>query len=96
MSIETVNIFANPIAGRGRGKWTAQRLERRLGSDGFVVRTCLLPPDQITLADVDGEIRAAVIIGDNELAKCVAQLKDLDSGEQREVALDQLAAALKG
>ena len=40
--------------------------------------------------------RAAIIIGDNELAKGVAQLKDLDSGEQREVALDQLAAALKG
>ena len=32
--------------------------------------------------------RAAVIIGDDELAKGVAQLKDLDSGEQREVALD--------
>jgi len=40
--------------------------------------------------------RAAIIIGDDELARGVAQLKDLDSGEQREVALDQLAAALKG
>ena len=40
--------------------------------------------------------RAAIIIGDDELAKGVAQLKDLDSGEQREVALDKLAAALKG
>ena len=34
--------------------------------------------------------RAAIIIGDDELAKGVAQLKDLDSGEQREVALDKL------
>ena len=34
-------------------------------------------------------------LGDNELAKGVAQLKDLDSGEQREVALDALAGALK-
>ncbi|OFX00824.1 MAG: histidine--tRNA ligase [Alphaproteobacteria bacterium RIFCSPHIGHO2_12_FULL_66_14] len=40
--------------------------------------------------------RAAVIIGDDELAKGVAQLKDFDSGEQREVALDALAGALKG
>ena len=40
--------------------------------------------------------RAAIILGDNELAKGVAQLKDLDSGEQREVALDRLAEALKG
>ena len=39
--------------------------------------------------------RAALIIGDDELAKGVAQLKDLDSGEQREVALDALAGALK-
>jgi histidyl-tRNA synthetase len=40
--------------------------------------------------------RAAIIIGDDELAKGVAQLKDFDSQEQREVALDQLAQALKG
>ena len=39
--------------------------------------------------------RAAIIIGDEELAKGVAQLKDLDSGEQREVAFDGLAKALK-
>jgi histidyl-tRNA synthetase len=40
--------------------------------------------------------RAAVIIGDDELAKGVAQIKDLDSGAQREVALDALVGALKG
>ena len=40
--------------------------------------------------------RAAVIIGDDELAKGVVQLKDLDSGQQREVAADKLAEALKG
>jgi histidyl-tRNA synthetase len=39
--------------------------------------------------------RAAVILGDDELAKGVAQVKDLDSGEQREVALGKLAEALK-
>jgi histidyl-tRNA synthetase len=40
--------------------------------------------------------RAAVIIGDEEIAKGVAQVKDLDSGTQQEVALDRLAAALAG
>jgi histidyl-tRNA synthetase len=40
--------------------------------------------------------RAAIIIGDDELAKGVAQLKDLDSGAQREVALDALVDVLKG
>ncbi len=39
--------------------------------------------------------RAVLIIGDDELAKGVAQLKDLDSGAQTEVALDKLAEALK-
>src|SRR5262249_15358841 len=38
--------------------------------------------------------RAVVIIGDDELPKGAAQLKDLDSGEQREVALDALVNAL--
>ena len=40
--------------------------------------------------------RAAIIIGDDELARGVVQLKDFDTGEQREVALDALAGALKG
>ncbi len=39
--------------------------------------------------------RAAIILGDDELAKGVAQLKDLDSGNQREVPLDGLAGALR-
>jgi histidyl-tRNA synthetase len=39
--------------------------------------------------------RAVLIIGDDELAKGVAQIKDLDSGEQREVTLDSLVGALK-
>jgi histidyl-tRNA synthetase len=38
---------------------------------------------------------AAVILGDNELAQGVAGLKNLDSGEQEQVALDQLATALQ-
>jgi histidyl-tRNA synthetase len=40
--------------------------------------------------------RAAVILGDNELAKGVAAVKDLDKGEQKEVALAALAEALAG
>ncbi|MFO0985951.1 MAG: histidine--tRNA ligase [Alphaproteobacteria bacterium] len=40
--------------------------------------------------------RAAVILGDNELAKGVAAVKDLDKGEQKEIALAALAEALSG
>jgi len=39
--------------------------------------------------------RSAIILGDDELAKGVVQLKDLDSGAQREVSMDGLAEALK-
>ncbi len=38
--------------------------------------------------------RAAVILGEDELARGAAAVKDLDTGEQSEVALDQLAARL--
>lgn len=38
--------------------------------------------------------RAAIILGDDELAKGIVQLKDLDSGEQRGVALADLVGAL--
>jgi histidyl-tRNA synthetase len=38
--------------------------------------------------------RAAVILGDNELAKGMAAVKDLDKGEQREVPLERLADML--
>jgi diacylglycerol kinase (ATP) len=72
VSVETVNIFANPIAGRGRGKWTAQRLERRLRADGYAVRTCFDAPDQITMDWAGGEIRAAVIIGGDGTLRTVA------------------------
>jgi histidyl-tRNA synthetase len=39
--------------------------------------------------------RFAVIIGDDEVARGAAQLKDLTSGEQREVPAAQLAAAIR-
>ncbi len=39
--------------------------------------------------------RAAVLLGDDELARGAATLRDLDSGEQSEVALDALPACLK-
>jgi histidyl-tRNA synthetase len=39
--------------------------------------------------------RAAIILGVEEAARGVAQLKDLVSGEQREVPLADLVAALR-
>ena len=39
--------------------------------------------------------RAAVLLGDDELAKGIATMRELDSGAQSEVALDDLPARLK-
>ena len=39
--------------------------------------------------------RAAVLLGDDELAKGIATVRDFDSGEQREVPLDDLAMCLR-
>ncbi len=73
MNTETVNIFANPIAGRGRGKWTAQRLERRLRADGYAVRTSFDAPNRIAEDWAGGEIRAAVIIGGDGTLRAVTR-----------------------
>ncbi len=39
--------------------------------------------------------RAAVLLGDDELAKGIATVRDFDTGDQREVLLDDLPARLK-
>jgi YegS/Rv2252/BmrU family lipid kinase len=73
--VESVNIFANPIAGRGKGKAIAQRLERRLRADGYIVHTSFQRPDSIGAKAVDGSIRAAIVIGgDGTLRAVTARL----------------------
>ncbi len=62
------------------------------------LRVELLSPERklkalLNRADKIGA-RFAVIIGDNELARGVAQLRDLRKSEQREIALDDAAAAI--
>ena len=38
--------------------------------------------------------RLAVLLGDDEIARSVATVRDMESGAQREVPIDRLAAAL--
>ncbi len=38
--------------------------------------------------------RVAVLLGDDEIARSVATVRDMESGEQREIPIDRLAAAL--
>jgi histidyl-tRNA synthetase len=51
--------------------------------------------DQLKLADRKG-IPVAVILGSSELEAGTATLKDLRDGDQRAVALDDLAQVVRG
>ena len=46
-------------------------------------------------ADASGA-RFAIIVGDDELARGEAAVKDLKTGEQRSVKLDSVAEAVRG
>jgi histidyl-tRNA synthetase len=76
----------------------AARLASRLRGEGLRVDLSLQPNrgvgDQLKLADRKG-IPLAVILGPSELEAGVATLKDLATGEQAEVVLDELATAVK-
>lgn len=74
----------------------AMEIARDLRANHFQIE--LLSPDRklktlLQRADKIGA-RFAVIIGDDEIAKSVAQLKDLKASSQREVPIAELAGAL--
>ena len=70
---ESVNIFANPIAGRGLGKAIAGRLSARLSADGYAVRTWFDPPAELTADAASGDVRAAIIVGGDGTLRAVTQ-----------------------
>ena len=79
MPADRVLIFANPIAGRGRGKRLAAALVGRLGRDGLQVRLLTDRPDSADVGGdlVDGRTLAAVAVGgDGTLRAVAARLLD--------------------
>jgi histidyl-tRNA synthetase len=76
----------------------AARLATSLRENGLRVDLSLQPQrsigDQLKLADRKG-IPVAVILGASELERGAATIKDLQSGEQSEVALENLAETLQ-
>jgi histidyl-tRNA synthetase len=73
----------------------AQRLAHRLRRAGFVVELGYSGNAKRRLQRANRlNARAAVILGEDELARSAAAVRDLDSGEQVEVALDALEAHL--
>jgi diacylglycerol kinase (ATP) len=65
-------IFANPIAGRGKGRLLAKRIERDAIADGFSVRTFFDRPADLSSADLGEPPDQVVSIGgDGTLAGVV-------------------------
>jgi diacylglycerol kinase (ATP) len=70
---EPVLIFANPIAGRGRGLAIAERIAGRLARDGWTPKLVLKRADMVPDAQLDVEARAAVAIGGDGTVRGVAR-----------------------
>jgi YegS/Rv2252/BmrU family lipid kinase len=67
-------IFANPIAGRGKGKALAERLRARFTDEGWHARVCFERPGEVRQID---DITAAVSIGgDGTLRAVVDRITD--------------------
>jgi diacylglycerol kinase family enzyme len=76
---DTVLIFANPIAGRGRGRVVAKRLERELTTTGYRALAILDRPSSIKLTDEQRSAVAAISIGGDGTLRGVVELL-LDQG----------------
>jgi diacylglycerol kinase (ATP) len=68
----TVLIFANPIAGRGKGRAIADRLAKRLRREHFDVREVFERADRIADEDLPDGVRAAIAIGGDGTVRGVA------------------------
>lgn len=75
---EHILIFANPIAGSGRGRRIAERLRERLRADGYDVEVFLERPDCFDLAARQQPTRAAIVIGGDGTLRAVAHRLFLD------------------
>ena len=81
--------------GEGAGA-TAQKLAHDLRREGLIIELAYrgnLKKQMQRANKVNA--RAAVIMGDDELARGVATLRDLDSGEQTELPIDRVSEGLR-
>lgn len=71
---EDILIFANPIAGRGRGRVVARRLERELHAAGYQPHVILDRPSDISTQSVPSTAAAAISIGGDGTLRGVVEL----------------------
>ena len=83
--MKDVLIFANPIAGRGRGRVYAERIAGRLAAEGYRATLFLERADQVKPEQLDSPAAAAVVIGGDGTVRAVArQLYRLEKQQQED------------
>ena len=92
---ERAGVYLAPLGGRAAGEVPAIAAGlRRAGVSADYDMMGRGVKAQMKYADKSGA-RFVVVIGDNELESGAAVLKNMDTGEERSVALDDIAGALK-
>jgi len=81
MTNDQVLIFANPIAGRGRGRIVARRLGRELRAAGYNVVEILQRPSDISLDNINRDALAAISIGGDGTLRSVVELLFAHGGD---------------
>jgi diacylglycerol kinase (ATP) len=71
---DKILIFANPIAGRGKGRLVARRLEKELSVAGYSVKTFFDRPRDISDPAVHEDIHTAIAIGGDGTLRGVVNL----------------------
>src|SRR3954468_3389700 len=73
---QRVVIFANPIAGKGKGRLLAERLSQRFEREGWQATLALERPDEVDGEALAGMTAAVSIGGDGTLRAVVERLTD--------------------
>jgi diacylglycerol kinase (ATP) len=73
---QRVVIFANPIAGKGKGRLLAERLSQRFEREGWQATLALDRPDEVDSKALAGMTAAVSIGGDGTLRAVVERLTD--------------------
>src|SRR5665213_342779 len=63
LDIRRVMVFANPIAGRGRGERMAGQIETRLREDGYDVQVIFAKAAEVPEEQIKTPCRAMIVIG---------------------------------
>lgn len=80
-------LFANPIAGRGRGQAIAEMLSQSLSRQGWIVHQFTQHPEQATRQTFlgDGNVRAVIVIGGDGTIRTVAGRMHATLAEQSDI-----------